>query len=182
MNKLDKNIKRKYAFSDYDPDWKNQFSDIQKFLFSVFGNKALAIEHVGSTSIEGMKAKPLIDVLVVVEKLEQFQEQKDSMTEAGYEWGENYIAPNTLLFFRLGSEGEKLENIHICEKGSAKERQFVVMRDFLRAHPKKVKEYSDLKEANALLYPNDYPAYRTAKAPFLQELEQEAYEWKASQP
>ena len=181
MNKLDKNTKRKYAFSDYDPDWKNQFSDIQKFLFGVFGNKALAIEHVGSTSIEGMKAKPLIDVLVTVKKLEQFQEQKDSMTEAGYEWGENYIAPNTLLFFRLGSDGEKLENIHICEKGSDKERQFVVMRDFLRAHPQKVKEYSDLKEANVLLYPNDYPAYRAAKAPFLQKLEQEAYEWKANQ-
>ncbi len=126
-----------------------------------------------------MKAKPLIDVLVVVEKIEPFQEQKDKMTEAGYEWDENYIAPNTLLFFRLGPDGEKLENIHVCERGSAKESQFIVMRDYLRAHPQKVKEYSDLKEMNALLYPSDYPAYRAAKAPFLQKLEREAYEWKA---
>ncbi len=73
MNKLDKNIKRKYTFSEYDHNWKNQFSDIQKFLFSVFGSKALTIEHVGSTSVEGMKAKPLIDVLVVVEKIELFE-------------------------------------------------------------------------------------------------------------
>ncbi len=126
MNKLDKNIKRKYTFSEYDHNWKNQFSDIQKFLFSVFGSKALTIEHVGSTSVEGMKAKPLIDVLVVVEKIELFKEQKEVMIKAGYEWGENYIAPNTLLFFRLGPDGEKLENIHVCERWSAKERQFIV--------------------------------------------------------
>lgn len=181
MKELDKNIKRKYSFSDYDPNWKVQFSSIKDFLFEVFGDKAITIEHVGSTSVEGMKAKPLIDALVVVEKMEPFQEQKDRMNKAGYEWGENYIAPDTLIFFKLGLDGEKLENIHVCEKGSAKERQFIVMRDYLRTHPQKVKEYSDLKEKNVSLYPSDYPAYRAAKAPFLGQLEREAYEWKAKQ-
>lgn len=158
-----------------------QFSTIKDFLLTVFGDKALAIEHVGSTSIEGMKAKPLIDALVVVDKMELFQEVKDKMIKAGYEWGANYIAPNTLIFFKMGPDGEKLENIHVCEQGSAKERQFVVMRDYLRNHSQKVKDYSDLKEKNVSLYPNDYPAYRAAKAPFLEQLEIEAYEWKAAQ-
>ncbi len=179
MKEIDKNLKRKYLFTEYDPNWKVQFSSIKKFVSEVFGNKALAIEHVGSTSVEGMKAKPLIDVLVVVEKIELFQDQKDAMIKAGYEWRENYLAPNTLIFFKLGPDGEKLENIHVCEKGSAKERQFIVIRDYLRTHPEKVKEYSDLKERNVSLYPNDYPAYRDAKAPYLKQLEQEAYEWEA---
>lgn len=181
MNELDKNIKRKYSFSEYNPNWKLQFSTIKDFLLTVFGDKALAIEHVGSTSVEGMKAKPLIDVLVVVEKMELFQEEKDKMIKVDYEWGENYIAPNTLIFFKMGPDGEKLENIHVCEKGSAKERQFIVMRDYLRTHPQKVKEYSDLKEKNVSMYPNDYPTYRAAKAPFLKQLEIEAYEWKTKQ-
>lgn len=180
MKELDKNIKRKYHFSEYDPNWVVQFSAIKDFLIKVFGDKAIMIEHIGSTSVPGMKAKQLIDVLVVVEKIEDFQKQKDSMVKAGYEWGENYIAPNTLIFFKLGPEGEKLENIHVCEKGAPKERQFLIMRDYLRAHPEKVKEYSDVKEKNNKLYPDDYPAYRSAKATFLEALEQEAYAWDDS--
>lgn len=181
MKELDKTIKRKYSISDYDPHWKYTFSIIKDFLWSVFGDKAIQIEHVGSTSVEGMKAKPLIDILIIVEKMEVFQMQKDIMVNAGYEWGENYIAPNTIIFFKLGPDGEKLENIHVCEKGSAKARQFIVMRDYLRTHPEKVQEYSELKEKNVTLYPDDYPAYREAKAPFLKQLEKEAYEWWATQ-
>lgn len=51
------------------------------------------------------------------------------------------------------------------------------MRDYLRVHPEKVKEYSDLKKENVKRYPDDYPAYRKTKAPFLRQLETEAYEW-----
>ncbi len=99
------------------------------------------------------------------------------MVKDGYEWGENYIEPNTLIFFKLGPDGEKLENIHVCEEDSAKVRQFIVTRDYLRNHPGRAKEYSELKEKNVLLYPDDYPAYRAAKDPFLKQLEKDAYEW-----
>lgn len=174
---LDKNIKRKYSLNDYDPNWVTKFDEIKAFLKSVFGDEALKIEHVGSTSIPGMKAKPIIDALVVVENMEDFAEQKEKMTAAGYEWGENYIAPNTLIFYKIAGDGSKTENIHICEKGSTKEKQFLVMRDFFRTFPEKAKEYSDLKEKNHALHPDDYPAYRAAKAPFLQRIEQEAYNW-----
>ena len=180
MKELDKNIKRKYSISEYDPNWINQFNVIKNFLITVFGNKAIQIEHVGSTSIPGMKAKPLIDILVIVEKIEDFIDEKNKMISAGYEWGENYIAPNTLIFFKLGSDGEKLENIHVCEKNTPKARQFLVMRNFFRNHPEKAKEYSALKENNSKMYPGDYPAYRAAKAPFLEKMEQEAYRWEES--
>ena len=95
---LDKNIKRKYSLSEYDPNWVNKFNSIKVFLSDVFKNKALKIEHIGSTSIPGMRAKPLIDIVLVVSKMEDFNTEKEQMIKAGYEWGENYIAPNTLLF------------------------------------------------------------------------------------
>lgn len=180
MVELNKNIKRKYSISEYDPNWVNQFNSIKDFLSEVFGNKAIMIEHVGSTSIPEMKAKPVIDVLVVVNKMEDFLEQKSKMVQTGYEWGVDYIGPNTLLFFKLDPDGEKLENIHVCEKDAPNTRQFLVMRDFFCSHPEKAKEYSNLKEANLKRYPEDYPAYRAAKAPFLERMEQEAYKWEES--
>ena len=177
MQQPDKNLKRKYSLSEYDPEWTHRFSAIRKLLSEVFSDQAITIEHVGSTAIPGMTAKPIIDVLVMVSQMELFTEQKELMTKAGYEWGENYIAPNTLLFFKTRSDGEKLENIHVCEANAPKVRQFMVLRDFLRVHPEKVKEYSDLKKKNITLYPDDYPAYRQAKAPFLEKLEAEANRW-----
>ena len=76
-------------------------------------------------SIEGMKAKPIIDVLVLVDNMEPFEVEKKLMIKAGYEWGENYIAPDTLIFYKLGPDGEKLENIHVCQK--ARQKQFSLL-------------------------------------------------------
>lgn len=180
MTELDKNIKRKYFLSEYNPNWVNQFDEIRKSLVVVFGNKALKIEHVGSTSIPGMKAKPLIDILVIVEKVDDLEEEKNKMVNAGYEWGADYIATNTLIFFKMGLSGEKLENIHVCEEGAPKARQFLVMRDFFIAFPEKAKQYSDIKTESFDKFPDDYPAYRKAKAPFLEQMEQEAYRWDES--
>lgn len=172
-------VNRKYSLSDYDPSWVSRFNSIKDLLLRVFGNKALRIEHVGSTAVPGMKAKPLIDVLVVVEKLELFEKEKESMTRAGYEW-HYYPNPEGLVFSKFGDDGEKLENIHLCEESSLWVRQFVAVRDYLRAHPERAREYSEFKQKNAELHPNDYSAYRAAKAPFLEELKQEAYRWEES--
>lgn len=180
MKELDKNIKRKYLFSNYDPDWVIKFESIKSFLFEVFGNKALSIEHVGSTSIPGMKAKPIIDVLISIKDIKDLSQETLKMVNVGYEWGENYIAPDTLIFFKLGPDGEKVENIHVCLENAPKTKQFLIMRDFFRTFPEKAKAYSDLKEANVQKYPEDYPSYRAAKKPFLDEMEKEAYEWDKS--
>lgn len=177
MSEHIKSIKRKYFFLEYDPDWPRQFSLIKSFLEDVFGDTAVKIEHIGSTSIPEMKAKPVIDVLVVVEKMELFEKQKEKMVEAGYEWVENYIAPDSLIFYKLGNEGEKLENIHVLEGKAPKARQFIVMRDYLRTHPEKAKAYSEVKQKGFDLHPDDYPAYRGVKDPFLKEIESLAYEW-----
>jgi len=177
MKNIDPNVRKRYSFQNYNSDWQKQFEELKGFLQQVFGDKVLKIEHVGSTSVEGMKAKPVIDVLVVVEGLQNLEIEKGKMQEAGYEYKENYIAPDTLIFFKLDADGEKLNNIHICLQGSPKEKQFLVMRDYLRTHPDKMAEYSEIKEKNSLLYPDDYTAYRTAKAPYLEQLEKDAYEW-----
>lgn len=181
MSTPDKNIKRKYSLSDYNPVWVEQFHSIKQFLSDVFGAKAIAIEHIGSTSIPGMKAKPLIDVLVVINHMEEFAEEKQKMVAAGYEWGENYIEPNTLIFYKMATDGSKTQNIHVCPKNAYKTKQFIVKRDYLRAFPDKAKQYSDIKEQAFKANPHDYPGYRATKEPFLNSIEQEAFDWFAVQ-
>jgi len=177
MNELDKNRHRKYSVIGYDPGWATKFESIKRALPEVFGGKALRIEHVGSTSIPGMKAKPIIDVLMIVKDVEDLSQETQKMADAGYGWGRDYIAPRTFIFFRVGPDGERLENIHVCEPDAPKVKQFLAMRDYFRAFPEKAKAYSELKEANARKYPDDYPAYRAAKTSFLKEMEKEAYEY-----
>jgi GrpB-like predicted nucleotidyltransferase (UPF0157 family) len=174
----DKNQKRSYSIEPYNPDWVTQFETIKKALEEVFKNKALAIEHVGSTSVAGMKAKPLIDVLMTVDYLEPFISEKEVMTNKGYEWAENYVIPDSLIFYKTVGGDKKIENIHVLPKDSFKAKQFIVTRDYLRAHPKKAREYENLKEKLNKEFPGDYPAYRTGKNAFLQELEKLSFDWK----
>ncbi len=176
----DKNQKRTYSIEEYNPLWVTKFEEVKKTLEEVFVNKFVSIEHIGSTSIPGMKAKPLIDVLMTVEALEPFTHEKDIMVSKGYEWAENYILPNTMIFYKTDNGDRKTENIHICVKDSFKAKQFVYMRDYLRIHPSKAREYTELKEKLNKEFPNDYPAYRAAKNDFLETLEKESFEWMAN--
>ena len=168
----------RYSIEEYNSVWVTKFQDIKHVLEDIFGTKALAIEHIGSTSVPGMKAKPIIDVLIVVENLSGLEQERATMIERGYQFQEDYIAPNTYLFRRIDEQGNKLENIHVCEKGSPKEKQFLVMRNYLRAFPDEAKQYADFKDELMKKFPNDYKSYRTAKDPFLKALEQRAYNWK----
>ena len=178
MNDQHAHTKRTYSISDYDPNWITKFESIKDFISQVFAHKALQIEHVGSTSIQGMKAKPLIDVLVIVEDINDMFQETRTMIDAGYEWSENHIAPNTLLFYKTDTHGEKSENIHVCEAHSSKAHQLILMRDFLRTFPEKAKEYAHLKGLLVKKHPDNYLAYRESKASFLNQIEKEAYAWK----
>lgn len=176
----DKNQKRTYSIEEYNPDWVTKFEEIKKTLEDVFADKFVSIEHIGSTSVPGMKAKPLIDVLMIVETLEPFTHEKEIMVAKGYEWAENYILPNTMIFYKTENGDRKTENIHLCVRDSFKAKQFVYMRDYLRTHPDKAKEYTDLKEKLNKEFPNDYPAYRAAKNDFLKEVEKQSFDWVAN--
>jgi len=170
----DKNQKREYSIQEYNPEWPKKFEEIKEILKEVFSNKALSIEHIGSTSILGMKAKPLIDVLVTVERVEPFTSEKEKMISVGYEWGENYIAPDTLIFYKT-ERNRKTENIHVCIKNSFKAKQFIITRDYLRTHPERAKLYGEIKDRLKKQFPNDYPAYRSGKQDFVDETERLAY-------
>ncbi len=172
---LDKNQKRPYSLEDPSDYWVKKFSEVKEILKSVFREKATMIEHIGSTSI-GIKAKPLLDVLVVVKDIRDIFKEKEKMKEFGYLWEDEYIAPDTAFIYKLDGD-RKIENIHVVPPGHYKIDEFVLKRDYFRAHPDKAKEYEDLKIKLNEQHPNDYPAYRAGKAAFLLEIEKLAKEW-----
>lgn len=136
----------------------------------------IAIEHVGSTSL-GIKAKPLLDILVIVKDVKDIFKEKEKMKEYGYLWEDNYIAPDTSFIYKLDGE-RKIENIHVCEQNSFKVNHFILQRDYLRAHPERLKEYENLKEELNKKFPDDYPSYRAGKKDFLDNIEVLAKKWK----
>ncbi len=170
------NSERTYSIEPYNPDWVTKFNTIKKVLEEVFGTMALSIEHVGSTSVVGMKAKPLIDVLVIVENITSLERVKEEMISTGYILRENVLDERSVLFEKIVGT-EKIENIHVFETGAPRIKQFINVRDYLRTHSERAGQYSALKEKLKIEHPDDYLSYRPGKFTFLQETARLANEW-----
>ncbi len=177
MPNIRKTIDRLYSVEDYNSDWVVQFDIIRKNIEFIFKDQILKVEHVGSTSIPGIKGKPLIDVLVLVDKMEPFLIEKEKMAELGYQRFDNYLESNSILFFKEEAGHKKTENVHFCLQNSPKAIQLLQTRDYLRAHPDRAEAYGNLKKQLYEQYSDNYPAYRAGKQAFLDETERLTYEW-----
>jgi len=175
---LDKMQKRPYSLEDPSDFWANKFNEVKKTLESVFGDKAITIEHVGSTSF-GIKAKPLLDVAVIVKDINDISNEKEEMGKRGYFWVDDYFATSMVTIYKLDEENKrKIENIHVFPEGHTEIDRFVLKRDYFLAHPEKMKEYEDLKMRLNQQFPEDYISYRIGKNDFLENIQVLAKEWK----
>ncbi|MAF80243.1 hypothetical protein CL629_04155 [bacterium] len=174
-------INKEYELEDYNPSWNNKFLQIKKAIQNVFGDKLLSVQHVGSTSIKGMKAKPIIDVLVIVHNMHDIKNERIEMEKLGYSYKENYIAEESMFFCRE-KNGKRLENIHVFPVGHSKIDEFIDKRDYLKTHPQEIKRYERIKSMLIKQFPNDYISYRKGKDKYLNtELREKVVEWKRSQ-
>lgn len=168
--------KRPYSLEEPGDFWEHKFEEVKRIIKSAFGDKIISIDHVGSNSF-GIKAKPLLDILVVVKDINDLPEEKVAMEKFGYSWEDNYIEQDSVFFYKL--EGErKIENIHVMSVGHQKIDQFLLTKEYFLAHPDALKEYEDLKISLNRQFPDDYPAYRAGKNDFLQNILRLAREWR----
>ena len=163
-------MSREYHFENYNPDWVLKFNKIRDFISSVFKEKVITIEHVGSTSIQGMRSKPVIDVVVVLEPFIISPDEKLILEKSGYFLSENKIGEGTAIL-EGGIESEKNENIHLLPMGHNLIDQMVLSRDYLISHPERMEAYGKLKDVLKGKYPNDYRSYRDGKEDFMKETE-----------
>ncbi|OWA35347.1 hypothetical protein B9G55_11900 [Saccharibacillus sp. O16] len=164
--------------SEYTPDWPLRFEEEAEYLQAVYGDLILRFEHFGSTSVPGMKAKPVIDMMVIVRDIAEVDAHNPRMVSAGYDAAGEWGIPGRRLL-RKGGE-ERTHHIHFYEEGNPQIVRHLVLRDYLRTHPNEVEAYSAMKEELAAVH-EETSGYSPAKKAYVSDLEKRALAWQSAQ-
>ena len=154
----------------YDENWPREFLKIKAELEAALGETALRIEHVGSTSVAGLCAKPVIDLDVVIRDASAFLQAASKLAKIGYEHEGDLGIPGREAFGYRGKEHLQKHHLYVCAQDSKELRRHLAFRDYLRAHPEAAREYGRIKEEGAALYPCGIDHYIAHKAPFIEEI------------
>jgi len=163
----------------YSLDWPSLFEKEAKHLHAVLGNLSHEIHHIGSTSVPGLKAKPIIDILMDVSSLEQLDLKTQDFEQIGYEvMGEYGISGRR--YFRKGGD-HRTHHVHAFQSGDPHIIRHLAFRDYLRKNPTVADEYGQLKWEIAQSCGHDIGTYGDRKDPFIKLHEARALTWHAQQ-
>jgi GrpB-like predicted nucleotidyltransferase (UPF0157 family) len=157
------------AVVDYDPAWVRTFEEQRAAIIATLkanGQPVALVEHVGSTAVPGLAAKPIIDIMVCYEQLPALEAILAPLAALGY----HYVSRPDFTesyFFRRGETFEGLVHLHVTTLTSEFGLQMVRFRDALRASPDLAADYAAFKRSLAEQFPNDRPSYTAAKGPFV---------------
>ena len=154
----------------YDEKWKSDFEKIKNELVAAIGDLIIAIEHVGSTSVEGMSAKPCIDIDVVIKDYSVFSEVVKRLSAIGYIHEGDLGIKDREAFKYSDKPHLQTHHLYVCPQNSAELHRHITFRNFLRNNPDAVKKYSQIKETAAELYPDSIDKYIQHKSPCIEEL------------
>lgn len=162
------------------PRWPEMaFNEGERFA-ALMGDNLISIHHVGSTSIPGIWAKPILDLAPEVRRLEELDDIRGRIEAAGYEfWGE-YGLPGRRFCPRLDACKGRVANIHCFQSGSPELERHLAFRDYLREHPGLAKEYEREKLRARDLFPYDVYSYNDEKNPWIRKTERAALDWASS--
>ena len=154
----------------YDKAWKTAFDAIKTEVEVALGGLAIAVEHVGSTAVEGMSAKPCIDLDVVIADYGVLSEAVARLATIGYVHEGNLGIEGREAFDYKDKPHLYKHHLYVCPRDSRELHRHVVFRDYLRAHPEAAARYSAVKEEAARLYPHDIDGYMAHKAGIIAQL------------
>jgi GrpB-like predicted nucleotidyltransferase (UPF0157 family) len=137
------------------------------------------VHHIGSTSIAGIHAKPILDLLPVVASLGPIDAARDALASAGYAWWGEYGLTGRRYFTR-DEAGVRIANVHVYERGSPAIARHLAFRDYLRTHGDVARAYDEEKARARALHPEDSYAYTDEKAAFIRRVEADALRWASS--
>ena len=154
----------------YDEAWPSDFEKIRRELEGAIGSLIMGIEHVGSTSVEGMSAKPCIDIDVVIESYAVFSAVVKGLENIGYIHEGDLGIKDREAFKYEDKPHLRQHHLYVCPKNSDELHRHITFRDFLRDNPEAAEKYSRVKERAAELFPNDIDKYIEYKSPCIEEL------------
>ena len=164
---------RKVVVLPYDVSWQSAFEKIKGEIEEAIGDLIIGIEHVGSTSVKGLSAKPCIDIDVIVKDYSAFAAVVDGLKAIGYIHEGDLGIKHREAFKYSGKEHLQMHHLYVCPQYSEELHRHITFRDFLRSNPEAVKKYSLIKEKAAKLFPNDIEEYIEYKSPCIEELYKE---------
>ena len=153
----------------YDEKWKQDFVDIKNEIAEALGICALAVEHVGSTSVEGLASKPIIDIDVVV-KPGDVENAIGALKSIGYIHEGNLGIEGREAFSYEGKEHLLTHHLYVCPEDSTELKRHLAFRDYLRTHQAAREKYGNIKLEAAKLYPEDIDKYIEYKSPIIEEI------------
>lgn len=167
---------------EYDPRWSLMFEEEAAVVASVLSRELVVrIDHIGSTAVPGLVAKPIIDLLVSVHSLVEARQVAISpLEELGYAYWFDNPDPQRMFFVKgLPPNSPRTHHIHIIESSSIRLER-LMFRDYLREHPDEVLRYAQLKRYLAEQFPTDREAYTSGKAEYVQSVMQKVRQESAS--
>lgn len=165
-----------YTFSDYSEDWPREFEREAARLRGYLRGVVVEIYHIGSTSVPGLAAKPVIDLMPVVSSIQMVDELTPHLEKEGYRaWGE-YGLPGR-RFFTRDRQNYRTHNIHIYPEGHPDVIRHLAFCAYLRSHEKERMEYEAVKRLAYTHHPANIQGYMDEKDGFIRHLEPLAVDW-----
>ena len=154
------------VIADYDPVWPVAFERIRATVLAAFAGRPAEVEHVGSTSVPGLAAKPILDIDVVVPAPGDLAPAIEALAGLGYRHRGDLGIPGREAF-EAPDDGEPTRHLYLVVAGSLPHRDHLDFRDHLRAHPEAAEAYAKLKRQLAAKFRDDREGYTQAKAEFV---------------
>jgi GrpB-like predicted nucleotidyltransferase (UPF0157 family) len=163
----------------HDPRWRGEFETEASRIREALGDSVVAIHHIGSTSIPGIHAKPVIDLLVEVDNLDEVDARSSAMEALGYEVKGEFGIAGRRYFRKDNTAGIRTHQVHTFEARSAEAVRHLAFRDYMITHPDDARAYSELKQKLANQFPMDAEAYMDGKDDFIKEIDRRAAAWRS---
>jgi GrpB-like predicted nucleotidyltransferase (UPF0157 family) len=151
---------------NHNKEWKKLFAQEAKKISSQISNYIVDIQHIGSTAIPNIVAKPIIDIAVAINELSNIEQVVTLLEEGGYEYRGEQGIPDRHMFVK-GNEECRTHHIHVMVNTSYEWKKHILFRDYLRKNSSEAKQYSDLKKKLATKYEFDREKYTDGKEAFI---------------
>lgn len=161
---------KKIIVVSYQTKWNASFIKLQKRLQKTLLKHVINIHHVGSTAVKGLAAKPIIDIDIEIDSMQNFTFIKHSLRKIGYHHvGDQGISGREVFKIRKFSCLPH-HHLYVCARGTSELLRHLGFRDYLRGHPEVAEAYANIKRKAAQKYPYEMKSYLEAKGKFIQEI------------
>lgn len=153
----------------YNPQWKNEYYSVKDELIKLWKSNIIDIQHVGSTAVPAIHAKPILDVAIKLRSISKMDIK--ALEDCGYSYcGVQHGNKNYHLFVLRGNNQISLRHIHCYDKSEKEFEQLTGFRDYLNSHKEAALAYESLKKKLAVKYPDDRVAYTAGKEEFIKAI------------